>query len=336
MEIALAFRASEIKMRLTAPISAILAFAVLFFLPATLLAKTTRHHAHRTVVSHSAHKRSTTAHLERTTASGHRRAPHAELAVAHTGGHHYRSHRRASGRSISVAAHRAEQPQPLVVATGSSGAIIRPILYNKYGRLVVPAPLRGSREILLHQNEVADRDGLTRIQDDDDLIRMRDAGMLVALPVSGGLEVDERLPANRRYCRPWTARFLANLARAHYAHFHTPLQVNSAVRTVEFQEHLLRINGNAAPAEGDTASPHLTGQAIDLAKHGLSRTEIAWMRGYLLPLIQEGKIDVEEEFQQSCFHISVYQNYVPPSSTPRRSIAASPRVEASALATALR
>ena len=35
------------------------------------------------------------------------------------------------------------------------------------------------------------------------------------------------------------------------------------------------------------------------------------MRTYLSPLIDQGKIDVEEEFQQSCFHISVYKNYLP-------------------------
>ena len=149
------------------------------------------------------------------------------------------------------------------------------------------------------------------------------------------MEVDERLPENRRYCRPWTAQFLATLARAHYAHFHTPLQVNSAVRTVEFQQHLIHINGNAAPAEGDTASPHLTGQAIDIAKHGLSLSEIAWMRGYLLPLVQEGKIDVEEEFQQSCFHISVYKQYVPSLDMPERDLA-SHREGMPALAAAMR
>jgi hypothetical protein len=211
---------------------------------------------------------------------------------------------------------------------------VLPALYNKRGRLIVPAPLRGSHEILVHQNLVADRDGLDRIQNDADLFDMRSKGLLVAIPASAALEVDDRLPSERRYCRPWTARFLANLARAHYARFHTPLQVNSAVRTVEFQEHLQHINGNAAPAEGDTASPHLTGQAVDLAKHGLSRTEIAWMRGYLLRLSQEGKIDVEEEFKQACFHISVYKNYLPPASTPRRSIATTHSATA-ALATAI-
>ena len=58
--------------------------------------------------------------------------------------------------------------------------------------------------------------------------------------------------------------------------------------------------------------PGIVDHAIDLAKRGMPLPEIAWMRGYLLPLIESGKIDVEEEFQQSCFHISVYRRYVPP------------------------
>ena len=36
------------------------------------------------------------------------------------------------------------------------------------------------------------------------------------------------------------------------------------------------------------------------------------MRSWLLPLETAGKIDVEEEFQQACFHITVYKSYVPP------------------------
>jgi hypothetical protein len=218
----------------------------------------------------------------------------------------------------------------------ASTPVILPNLYNKRGHLIVPPPLKGSHEILVHQNEIADRDGLARVQNDDDLLDMRSKKMLVGIAENDGLQVDDRLPENRRYCRPWTAQFLATLARAHYAHFHTPLQVNSAVRTVEFQQHLVHINGNAAPAEGDTASPHLTGQAVDIAKHGLSLTEIAWLRGYLLPLVQEGKIDVEEEFQQSCFHISVYKRYLPSATTPGRTLASSHHNETTGLAAAIR
>ncbi len=197
--------------------------------------------------------------------------------------------------------------------------VIMPALYTKRGRLIIPPALKGSHEILIHQNTMADREGLDRVQDDEDLEQMRRSKMLVAIPASNAIEVDERLPGNRRYCRTWTAQFLAALGRAHYQRFHSALQVNSAVRTVEFQQRLIRTNGNAAPAEGSTASPHLTGQAVDLAKHGLSMTEIAWLRGYLLPLVQQGKVDVEEEFQQSCFHISVYRKYLP-QETPKRTI----------------
>ena len=57
------------------------------------------------------------------------------------------------------------------------------------------------------------------------------------------------------------------------------------------------------------ASPHLTGAAVDIAKKGLTPSEVAWMRAYLMPLQVAGKIDVEEEFKQSCFHISVYKSY---------------------------
>lgn len=184
-------------------------------------------------------------------------------------------------------------------------------LYDDRGRLIMPAPLYGTREILLHQNEMADRDGLDRVRDDSDLLDLRREKKLVALPDNETLRVDYRLPENRRYSRPWTVAFLTVLAADYYASFHTPLQVDSAVRTVAVQQRLLRTNGNAAPIDGDTASPHLTGQAVDIAKGGLSRPQVAWMRTYLQPLIDLGKIDVEEEFHQSCFHISVYKSFLP-------------------------
>ncbi|GGH07326.1 hypothetical protein GCM10011586_24520 [Silvibacterium dinghuense] len=173
---------------------------------------------------------------------------------------------------------------------------------------ILPA-LVGSRASLVRQNERTQADGLTRIEDDAELDQLLADRALVAVPVSMNLRINEGLPENRRYCRPWTARFLTDLARAHAARFHRSLQVNSAVRTVEYQRHLMEVNGNAAPADGDIASPHLTGATIDIAKKGLSTSEVSWMRAYLYPLEEAGKIDVEEEFYQSCFHITVYKSY---------------------------
>jgi hypothetical protein len=178
-------------------------------------------------------------------------------------------------------------------------------------RKPMPPPLRGSYESLVRQNEKTEADGLERIEDDADLADRIARKMLVPVPVSAALNVNQNLPENRRYCRPWTARFLSDVARAHAAAFRGPLEVSSAVRTVEYQKELMKVNGNATAAEGDIASPHLTGATIDIAKTGLTRKEIAWMRVWLLPLQTAGKIDVEEEFQQSCFHITVYKSYIP-------------------------
>jgi hypothetical protein len=172
--------------------------------------------------------------------------------------------------------------------------------------------MRGSAESLARQNQRTEADHLERIEDDDDLADRIARGMLVPVPVSAALSVNGNLPENRRYCRPWTATFLADLARAHAARFYAPLEVSSAVRTVAYQKELEKINGNAAAAEGEIASPHLTGASIDIAKQGMNQQQIGWMRGWLLPLQAAGKIDVEEEFQQACFHITVYKSYVPP------------------------
>ena len=173
----------------------------------------------------------------------------------------------------------------------------------------MPPPLRGSLASLKRQNERLEAEGLQRIEDNSDLENRIAHGLLIPLPVSDGLNVNPSLPDLRRYCRPWTAEFLSDLATMHDAVFHRPLRVDSAVRTVDYQERLRRINANAAPATGNIASPHETGATIDIGKRGMAWREIGWMRHYLLTLQNEGLIDVEEEFRQACFHITVYDTY---------------------------
>ena len=173
----------------------------------------------------------------------------------------------------------------------------------------VPAPMRGTLASLERQNRQLDAEGLQRVEDESDLEYRIARKLLVPLPVSAGVEVNPSLPEQRRYCRPWTSQFLTDLARMHGAVFHRPLRVDSAVRTVAYQRRLVTFNANAAPAEGSVASPHETGAAIDIAKRGMTWREIGWMRRYLTTLQDAGLIDVEEEFYQSCFHITVYDTY---------------------------
>ncbi len=174
----------------------------------------------------------------------------------------------------------------------------------------MPPPLKGSLESLTRQNERAEADGLQRILDEVDLNNRIQQKLLVRIPESSSLAVNSDLTENHRYCRPWTASFLGDLARAHAAQFRKPILISSAVRTVEYQHQLMRTNGNAAAAEGDIVSPHLTGGTIDVVKQGMDRQELAWMRNWLLAQQLAGTIDVEEEFRQPCFHITVYRNYI--------------------------
>ena len=204
-----------------------------------------------------------------------------------------------------------ELPAPGEGAEAPSADTETEVASLRVPRDAMPAPLLGSHESLERQNARVDADGLERIENEADLADRIAHKLLVPIPVSSALAVNAELPATHRYCRPWTARFLSDLARAHDAEFHRPLEVSSAVRTVEYQKRLMGTNGNAAPAEGDIVSPHLTGASIDITKDGLSRDEIAWMRRRLLALETAGKIDVEEEFQQACFHITVYKSYAP-------------------------
>jgi hypothetical protein len=208
---------------------------------------------------------------------------------------------------------------PPLTPSPTPTAVELELLRNRVVQLLF-TPLTGSHDSLVRQNQRATQDGLARIEDDSDIRRQVVARQLVPLPADQSIRTDQRLTPNRRYTRPWTARFLLDLARAHYQRFGTSLQINSAVRTVEFQKRLLRTNGNAAPASGDDSSSHLMGGTVDIAKKPMTPTEMAWMRGFLMPLQLAGLIDVEEEFRQACFHVAVYKAYAPhlPALTPRQ------------------
>ncbi len=174
----------------------------------------------------------------------------------------------------------------------------------------------------MRQDERDREEGLTRIKDEAELHELVQQHDLIPLPLGASIQADPRLAYDRRYTRPWTAEFLHNLGEAFMNEFGEPLVITSAVRPASYQERLTWRNGNAAPANGTIASPHEFGATIDIGKKGMTAREMAWMRGYLLPLEQAGQIDVEEEFYQACFHITVYKSFVPsPVVQPQREMA---------------
>src|ERR1035438_2677702 len=165
--------------------------------------------------------------------------------------------------------------------------VFRGILWN---------PLfRPSHESLLRQNEEIDRLDLPRIQDDEELERLKASQDLVPIVAGKTLRIDPRLDPDRRYCRPWTLEFVQDLSEAYYHEFHDQIQVNSAVRTVLVQKKLRRHNRNAAPADGDTASSHLAGITVDLQRRGMTKEQIRFVERYLFYLNALGLVEPEEE-----------------------------------------
>jgi hypothetical protein len=178
-----------------------------------------------------------------------------------------------------------------------------------YRHIVWNPLLKGSHESLIRQNEEIDRLELPRIQNDIELNQLIDEGQLVQISEQPGLHIAGNLKPNRRYSKAWTRDFVEDLGQAYYDEFGTPIQLNSAVRTVDQQKKLRRHNRNAAPIEGDTASSHLAGLTVDLGKRGLTRKQHQWIENYLAKLRELGLVEVAEERRQACFHVMVSEHY---------------------------
>ncbi|MEO5936430.1 MAG: DUF5715 family protein [Terriglobales bacterium] len=169
--------------------------------------------------------------------------------------------------------------------------------------------LRGSHESMLRQNEEINRLQLLRIEDEAQLEELIVKQELVEIEETRALRVAANLEDGRRYCRPWTLSFLQDLSTAFHAKFKTPIQVNSAVRTMEQQKKLRRRNRNAAPEFGETASSHLAGITVDISKRGLTRAQRKWLDAYLLELRSQNLIEAAEERRQPVYHIMVSERY---------------------------
>jgi len=188
-----------------------------------------------------------------------------------------------------------------------------PRRHRRWRRIFFWNPVfKPSHDSLLKQNAEIDRLELPRIQDDAELEQLKLDGKLVPIVPSEALRVDPRLDPDRRYCRPWTLKFVQDLADAYHQQFGDQIQVNSAVRTVVVQKKLRRHNRNAAPAEGEIASSHLAGLTVDLQRRGMSKAEVKWVENYLIPMKAAGLVEPEEERRQWVFHIMVSSRYDEP------------------------
>jgi len=200
--------------------------------------------------------------------------------------------------------------------------------HSKRGSFWKVTPMfQGSHELLVEQNVKLDQQQVQRMNTEYDLVKSEMDNDLVQVNETDALKIADNLLDSRRYCRPWTRDFLQDISQAFFDVFHSPLQVNSLVRTSTQQLYLRRHNRFAAPAFGDTASTHLAGVAVDLSRRGLSNTQYQWIRSYLQPLQLKGLIDPIEE-RQPVLHVVVYQTYSDKYISPPSNAEASEATEA--------
>lgn len=172
---------------------------------------------------------------------------------------------------------------------------------------VFAASLKGSPESMALQNREADREDLSRLTEGQ-LEIFKKNGSLVPLLVGSGIVIDPRLPERYRWCRPCTRDYLVDLKKDFKHEFERPFQINSAVRSIEYQKGLTKRNGNAASASpGLHQSSHLTGATVDIAKIGLSGKQLQWMQNRLLADEKKGLVEATEEHHQAVFHVMVFQ-----------------------------
>lgn len=188
--------------------------------------------------------------------------------------------------------------------------------------LLLPKALEGKSSLVgttlsqHKQNERAEADGLPQVKDDKELTKLKEMSVLVKIPRT--VRIDPKLEEKWRWCLPHTSYFLGDIGLEFEEIFKKKLQVNSAVRTAVRQKELMLTNNNAVPTTGPRRSSHLTGATVDIAKIGLSKIELEWMRKKLLSLESEDRLEATEENDQLVFHVMVFTSYQPKEVTELR------------------
>jgi len=171
------------------------------------------------------------------------------------------------------------------------------------------ATLRANSESQVVQNKQADRDRLSRMEDQAMIERFARLKLLVPIENKTRDFYIYNVPEQRRYLRPWARLFLERLGRQYRSRFRRPLRITSMVRTEDHQRNLQGHNPNAAAPVGEKRSAHLTGACLDISKKGMSRAQMRWVRQVLSSLKQKGYLYAVEEFTIPNFHIMVHRDY---------------------------
>ena len=102
------------------------------------------------------------------------------------------------------------------------------------------ASLRATRSSQAIQNERADDDNLSRMEDRSMVQRWARLQLLERVPAKTSNYYLHGVHEENRYLRPWAKLFLDRLSRQYRARHRKPLRVTSLLRTAAYQKSLSR------------------------------------------------------------------------------------------------
>jgi hypothetical protein len=164
----------------------------------------------------------------------------------------------------------------------------------------------GSKQSMAIQIAVINSTKLVRIKNYAQLELFVLKGILVPVNRIDNVNVDCRLREDYCYALPFAADFLKDFGSDFFKQFGLWIMLNSAIRPMEDQTELCKINSNAISA---WLSSHPTGAAVDVAYTDMSKEQIAWVIKYLNKLENDNVIEYTMERTQTVFHIMVFPWY---------------------------
>lgn len=184
--------------------------------------------------------------------------------------------------------------------------------------LVNSPVLRGSPDAMATENRTADRFGLQRFKNLNELLPLEQNGALLPVVSHGRIVLSEDIGEDDKpnahaytYARPWVGWFLDDLVNDPTFPKDSVLNVTSLVRTDEYQARLRKHSVTAARGTDPLRrSSHLTGSTFDVTTKPMPENLREWMRRALIDLEKRGLVQAtEERYGALCFHVMVFPSY---------------------------
>lgn len=147
-------------------------------------------------------------------------------------------------------------------------------------------------------------------------------GLLYPIPNAGVIYAVDSLPAERRFCRPYSLNFMQDLAKEMLDSLNKRLLVTSCIRDEKAQSRLRRLSKSAAPVKGKSSTTHYSGAAVDVSFRSVDLASekivrLSWKERQVVTRAlkrrkKKGLLVFGVESAKNHWHVVVSKKYQPP------------------------